>query len=211
LKAEENVLQIWGRSNSVNVQKVLWCCEELALPYERLDAGGKFGVVDTDEYRRLNPNRLVPTIVDDGFVLWESNVIVRYLAATHGAGVLWADDPKRRASADMWMDWSQTVLWPMLRPLFLGIVRAVPEYRDPKILEDARRKTAEALAIVDAHLADRPYVAGAFSMGDIPLGCAIWRWMAMPIERPEMPNVTRWFQSLQERAAFRTIVMVPLS
>ena len=138
------MLVVWGRNNSVNVQKVLWCCEEMALAYERIDAGLAFGVVDTPQYRSLNPNGLVPTIDDEGFILWESNAIVRYLAAKHAAGTLWPADLKIRAEADRWMDWNNTTFWPAIRPLFHGLVRTAPDKRDPQALEDARLKTAEA-------------------------------------------------------------------
>src|SRR5512144_1177640 len=106
------MLVIWARSNSVNVQKVLWACEELSLPYERKEAGGPFGVVNTPEYRKLNPNGLIPTIVDDGFVLWESHAIIRYLGEQHGAGSLFPSDRRTRALADQWMVWTNTVMWP---------------------------------------------------------------------------------------------------
>jgi glutathione S-transferase len=206
------MLAIWGRSNSVNVQKVLWCCEEMGLVHRRIDAGAAFGVVDTPEYRALNPNGLVPTVDDEGFVLWESNAIVRYLAAKHAAGSLWPADPRTRAGADRWMDWQQTTLWPALRPLFMGLVRTATEKRDLRAIEDSRRRTAEALGILDGHLKARAFVAGeAFTMGDIPLGCAIWRWMALPIDRPELPSVQRWFDSLAQRKAYKTIVMLPLT
>ena len=124
------MLKIWGRNNSVNVQKVLWCCEEMGLQYERIDAGGSFGVVNTPQYRELNPNGLVPTIEDDGFVLWESNAIVRYLAAKHSAGKLWPEDLKIRAEADKWMDWQNTTFWPTFRPLFWNLVRTPVDQRD---------------------------------------------------------------------------------
>ena len=203
---------IWGRNNSVNVQKVLWCCEEMALGYERIDAGGSFGVVKTPQYLSLNPNGLVPTIEDDGLVLWESNAIVRYLAAKHAPGTLWPEDLKVRAEADRWMDWTATTVWPALRVLFLGLVRTAPDKRDAQAIEDSRLKTAEVLHILDAHLKTHEYVAGnAFTMGDIPLGCAIWRWIALPIERPELSNVQRWFDSLARRPAYKKIVMLPLS
>lgn len=206
------MLVIWGRSNSINVQKALWCCEEMALPYDRIDAGGSFGVVNTPEYRRINPNGLVPTIDDDGFVLWESNAILRYLTAKHAAGSLWPDDLRIRAEADRWMDWKITTFWPIFRILFLGLVRTAPEKRDAKAMEESRVKTAEVLGIVDAHLATREYLAGdAFTTGDIPLGCAIWRWMALPIERPALTHVQRWFDSLAQRPAYKKIVMLPLS
>ena len=205
------MLKIWGRNNSVNVQKVLWCCEEMALRYERIDAGGAFGIVNTPEYRRLNPNGLVPTIDDDGFVLWESHAIVRYLAAKHAAG-FWPEDRRMRAEADQWMDWSQTTFWPAIRPLFMGLIRTAPEQRDAGAIEDSRRKTAEALALVDAHLGSRQFLAGNdFTAGDIALGCGIWRWLALPIERPALPNVERWFATLEQRPPYRKIVLQPLS
>jgi glutathione S-transferase len=207
-----DMLKIWGRKNSVNVQKVLWFCEEIALEYQRIDAGGDFGIVKTPEYRRLNPNALVPTIEDEGFVLWESNAIVRYLAAKHAARDLWPDDLRARAEADQWMDWSSTTFWPAIRPLFIGLIRTPADQRDPRSLDDHRLKSAEALAIVDRHLESRPFLAGStFTVSDIALGCGIWRWMAMPIERPPMPNLQRWFDALAQRPAYKKIVMLPLS
>jgi glutathione S-transferase len=209
---EPVMLVIWGRGNSVNVQKVLWCCEELGVEYKRIDAGGPFGVVDTPQYRRLNPNGLVPTIEDDGLVLWESHAIVRYLAAKHAVGGIWPADARARALADQWMDWTHTVYWAALRTAFLGLVRTAPEKRDLQAIEESRIKTAAALAIVDTHLGSRAYVAGdSFTMGDIALGCAVWRWMALPIERPQLPNLQRWFDRLAQRPAYRTVVMHPLT
>ena len=206
------MLVIWGRNNSVNVQKVLWCCEEMALGYQRIDAGGAFGVVNTPQYRRLNPNGLVPTIDDAGFVLWESNAIVRYLAAKHSAGHLWPEDLCARADADRWLDWANTTFWPAMRPLFLGLIRTAPDERDPQALEQSRLNTADALRILDAHLAARAYVAGpALTMGDIALGCGVWRWMALPIERPALPHLQRWFDALAQRPAYRKTVMLPLA
>jgi len=206
------MLVIWGRNNSINVQKVLWGCEEMALAYQRRDAGGAFGVVNTPEYRALNPNGLVPTIDDDGFVLWESNAILRYLGAKHGAGTVWPERLVARAEADRWMDWENTTFWPVLRPLFLGMIRTAPDQRDPRMLEEARLKTAQALRILDGRLATHEYVGGnAFTIGDIPLGSAVWRWMALPIERPALPNVQRWFDALAKRPAYSKMVMLPLT
>ena len=203
---------IWGRTNSINVHKVLWCCEELAVDYDRIDAGGAFGVVNTPDYRKLNPNGLVPTLVDGTFVLWESNAIVRYLAATHGPGGLWPNDPRRRADADRWMDWHITTFGPAFQALFLGLVRTPPEQRNAQTIENSRLKTAEVLQLVDAHLATHPFLAGdTFTMGDIPLGCGVWRWMTLPIERPEYPNLDRWFATLKARPAYQKIVMHPLT
>jgi glutathione S-transferase len=209
---EDAMLVIWGRANSVNVQKVLWCCEELRVPYERKDAGMAFGVVNTPEYRALNPNGLVPTIVDDGFVMWESNAIVRYLARKHGTGSLAPSDPRWLAMADQWMDWLSSTLWPGLRPLFWGLVRTPPEKRDNAAIEAARQQSAAACTILDAQLASRAYVAGdAFTMADIVLGTAIWRWYGVQAERPPLGHLQRWFDRLSERPAYVRIVRQPLT
>jgi len=206
------MLVIWGRDNSVNVQKPLWCLEEMGIAYERRDAGGAFGIVDTPEYRALNPNGLVPTMVEDGFILWESNAIVRYLAAKHSAGNLWPVDLRIRAEADRWMEWQNTTLWPALRPVFWNLIRTPVDQRDPDEMEASRLKSAQVLRILDAHLATRAFVAGDdFTMGDIPVGCGVWRWMALPIERPPLPNLQRWFDALAQRPAFAKTVMTPLT
>lgn len=206
------MLRIWGRDNSVNVQKALWVCEEMQLPYERVDAGGTFGVVNTPQYRNLNPNGLVPTIEDEGFVLWESNAIVRYLAAKHSAGKLCPEDLKVRAEADKWMDWQTTTFWPTFRPLFWNLVRTPVDQRDEKAMEESRLRTAEVLGYLDAHLKGRPFVAGeSFTIGDIPMGCAVWRWFAIQVERPDQPNLKRWFDSLAQRPAYKKVVMLPIT
>jgi len=206
------VLAIWGRNNSVNVQKVLWCCEEIGLAFERIDAGGAFGVVGSPEYRRMNPNGLVPTINDEGFILWESHAIVRYLARKHSAGKLWPDDSRANADADRWMELSATTMWNNLRPVFWNLVRTPPEKRDMALVEDHRRKWAANLEIVEANLATRDYMAGkSFTMGDIPMGVAAYRWFEMPIERPSLPHLERWYKPICERPAFKQHCMTPLT
>ncbi|MBI1395386.1 MAG: glutathione S-transferase [Betaproteobacteria bacterium] len=206
------MIVIWGRDNSVNVQKPLWLCEEVGLPCDRREAGGAFGVVDTPEYRALNPNGLVPTMVDDGFVLWESNAIVRYLAAVHSEGDLWPLEPRIRAEADRWMDWQNTTLWPALRPLFWNLVRTPEADRDAREIAASHALSGQVLGVLDTHLGDRAFVAGdRFTMGDIPVGCAVWRWLALPIERVALPNLERWFAALAARPAFKRVVMKPLT
>jgi glutathione S-transferase len=206
------MLKIWGRNNSVNVQKVLWCCEEMGVKYERIDAGGQFGVVNTPQYRALNPNGLVPTLEDGPFVLWESNAIVRYLTAKHSAGKMWPEDLKIRAEADKWMDWQCTTFWPAFRPLFWNLVRTPIDQRDEKAMEESRLRTAEVLGYLDAHLKHRTYLTGdELTMGDIPMGCAIWRWFGLQIERPELPHLQRWFDNLRQRPAYQNMVMLPLT
>jgi len=206
------MLKIWGRANSVNVEKVLWTCEELRVPYQRVDAGGPFGVVDTPQYRALNPNGLVPTVEVDGLVLWESNAIVRYLAAKHSAGDLWPDDLAVRVEADRWMDWSSTTFWPAFRDLFWNLVRTPQDQRDPVAIERSQARSAELLGYLDAHLVNRAHIAGdRFTVGDVPMGCAVWRWMSLPIERPDYPSLKRWIEQLRERPCYRKVVMKPLS
>ena len=205
------MLRIWGRTNSVNVKKALWCAEELGLEYVRIDAGMQFGVVDTPEYRSMNPMGRVPTIDDDGFVLWESHSIVRYLCAKHSAGNLWPTDLRLRAGAERWMDWAFSFQAAM-RDVFWGLIRTPPEKRDAKAIEAGCKQSAELAAMLDAHLAARPYVAGAsFTMGDIPIGCEVQRWLRVPIERASQPHLEAWFERLRERLPFRKIVDQPLT
>ncbi|MGZ5094459.1 MAG: glutathione S-transferase family protein [Burkholderiales bacterium] len=206
------MLKIWGRTNSINVQKVLWCCGELQLRFERIDAGMQFGVNNTPEYRSLNPNGLVPTIDDDGCVLWESHAIVRYLSRKHGIGTLWPADAYKAANADRWMEWYSTTLWLNLRPIFWNLVRTAPEKRNMIEVEESRKRLAANLAIVDAQLANADYVAGeSFTMADIPLGVAAYRWFNLPIERPSMLHFERWYKRVCGRPAFQQHCMLPLT
>ena len=204
------MLKLWGRNNSVNVQKAIWCLEELKVPYERIDAGMQYGVVNTPEYRKLNPNGLVPTLEEDGFVLWESHSIVRYLAAKYGKGVLWPTDQHALGVANQWMDWAFSFQG-VFRDVFWGMVRTPPEKRDMKLIGEKHQKAGEMLGILDDALADRHYVAGAFSMGDIPLGCHVQLWMRLPLERPRQPNLEAWFERLCARPAYKKIVDIPLT
>ena len=206
------MLKIWGRRNSINVQKVLWTCAELGLPYERVDAGLQFGVNDTAEYRAMNPNGLVPTIDDDGFVLWESHAIVRYLARRHGMGTLFPAEAKVAADADRWMEWYSTTLWPAMKPVFWNLVRIAPEKRNMAEVAAAYARLVEYFGIVDALLAGRPYLAGrSFSMGDIPVALTAFRWLNLPLERPDYPALAAWFARISERPAFREHCAAPLT
>ncbi len=206
------MLKIWGRANSINVQKVLWCCDELGIEYERIDAGGPFGRTRDPDYLAMNPNALVPTISDDNFVLWESNAIVRYLCSKHDAGSLYPEDLRERADADRWMDWQLGTVWNALRPVFIGLVRTPLEDRDAAAIEEARQSTAAAWDILEAHMEGRDYALGEdFTMADIPLGVSIYRWLQLPVERPPIPNLEAYHERLSERPAFRERVMLPLT
>jgi glutathione S-transferase len=206
------VITVWGNADSINVQKVLWCCEELALDYRRIDAGRHFGVVGTPAFRSLNPNGLVPTIDDDGFVVWESNTIVRYLAGRYAQDGLLPLDPRARADAERWMDWTNSTLWPALLPLFRAFMRTPAAGRDPARIEEQRIAALSAMRILDGHLGAQDYVGGAkFTVGDIAAGCAAWRWFALPIEREPLPGLQAWFDRLAARPAFGKLVMTPLT
>jgi glutathione S-transferase len=206
------MLKIWGRPDSSNVQKVLWCCDELGLAYERVDLGGAFGGNDAASYRALNPNGLVPTIEDGDFVLWESNSIVRYLVDRYDArGLLNPSTAEGRGNASRWMDWQLTTISRCMFPLFQGLYRLPPEKRDPDQIESARRQAGEVWTILDRHLGSRRFVDGdRFSLGDIPPGVWIHRWLNMPIERPGLPHLRAWYARLGERPPYRTHVMIPL-
>ena len=206
------MLTIWGRANSINVQKVLWCCSELDLPFRRIDAGREFGRTDTPEYRQLNPNGLVPTIEDGGFVLWESNVILRYLAVKHHAHAVFPPDIRMRFAVERWMDWHATTLWPALRPVFLTLVRTPPDQRDPGMLGRAQEDTERAFLILEQELSGRPFVAGErFTIADIPIGIAAHRWFALEVARPSLSSLERWYGMVRDRPAFREHVGRPLS
>ena len=206
------MLKLWGRINSINVQKVLWALAELGVGYERTDAGLQFGVVNEPFYRKMNPNGRVPTIEDEGLVLWESNAIVRYLAAKHGAGTLCPSDPKQRADADRWMDWATSTVAPAITPVFWGLIRTPAEKRDPKAIEEGTEKLGQAFQVLEQSLEGRDYVAGkSFTMGDIPLGTFVYRWHALDVRRPKLPRVEDYYRRLQQRPAYRKHVMLPLS
>lgn len=206
------MLKIWGRINSVNVKKVVWAAEECGVAYERIDAGMQYGVVSTPAYLAMNPNARVPTLDDDGFVLWESNTMVRYLARRYGQGTLDPQDLRQYADADRWMDWCTSTLAGAFRNVFWGMVRTPVEQRDAKAIESSRVETAKLLAIPEAVLAHQPYLAGAqFTMGDIPLGCFVHLWLSMPIERPAHPALSAWHARLAARPAFQKAVNTPLS
>ena len=205
------MLKIWGRLSSVNVQKVMWAVRELALPHERIEAGGQFGVVDTPGFRRMNPNGQVPVIDDGGFVLWESNAIVRYLSSRYGEGTLWPADRCARSNTDRWMDWQATEWQPAMLQAFLGLVRTPEEKRDPAAIAASAAKANAKALILEQALQDREFVGGAqITMGDIVLGCAAHRWLGTPMERPAAPALSAWYRRLMMRPAVQGILTLPL-
>jgi glutathione S-transferase len=206
------MLKIWGRATSSNVQKVLWCCAELDIPFERVDLGGPFGGNRDPEYLGMNPNGLVPTVKDDGLIMWESNTICRYLAATRNGERLYPRDPAARTHVERWMDWQLAVLCGPMGQLLFGLVRSTPETRDAGAIESARRRALTAWAMVDDAVQGQPYLAGAeLSLAEIVLGTQIYRWFTFPIERPELANLRAWYDRLRQRPGFKTHIEIPIT
>ncbi len=205
-------IKIWGRVSSGNVKKVLCVADELKIPYERVDAGGKFGIVDTPEYRKLNPNGRVPVIEDGNFVLWESNSIMRYLAMKYGGETIYPKDPATRASIDRWLDWQLAVVVPADVPVFMGTIRTPKEKHDKAAIAAGVTRLAEVMTILDGQLKGKQYlVADRFSLADIALGIMAHRFFANSfIERPELANLKTWYERLRPRASFKQHVDGPL-
>lgn len=206
------MLKIWGRRNSINVQKVLWCVDELGVAYEQIDAGMQFGVNSEAWFLAVNPNGLVPTIEHDGRMLWESNAILRYLGSQFGRGTLCPDDPYDYAQADMWMDWQLGMVMPGLNPVFLGLVRTTPEKRNAAAIEAGEARLTKAFAALNAHLSGRDYIVGTgLTITDIAIGCAVNRWYLLDIKRPDYPHLHAWFAGISQRPMFRKNVPADLS
>ncbi len=217
------MLKIWGRPTSACTQKALWGIEEIGLDYDFTLASGTmgpdghvskgglaYGIVDTPEYRAMNPNGTVPTIDDEGFTLWESNVIVRYLSMKYAAEKMFGDNLQTFASASRWMDWEQSKFLPEQHILVMNLVRLPPEERNPDEVEDARVSLLTPLGIIEEQLSRTEYIAADhFTMGDIPIGMRVHRWFLFDLESPPMPNLARWYAAIQERPAFKKHIADP--
>ena len=208
------MIKVWGRNNSSNVQKVMWAIGEIGLPHERIDVGGAFGKNREPAYLAMNPNGLVPTLEEeDGFLLWESNTIVRYLAAKQKAGGLEPADLRTRALASKWMDWQLVVAGRAIFACFWGLIRTPADKRDHAAIEESKKKTTAAMTIMDQQLAKTRYLAGDdFSYGDIPVGIIAYRYRQLVPERPALANFERWYGAISSRPAFKDhIAAVPLT
>jgi glutathione S-transferase len=189
------MLQILGKASSINVRKVLWTCDEIGLPYERRDQGPELA---------LNPNSLVPVIVDGDFVLWEYHTILRYLIGRYGGAALLPQEPRRRAEVEQWIDWQATDLNFSWRYAFLALVRRDPDFDDPRQIAASTTTWNRMMSILDARLAaTQAFVAGAdFTLADIPIGLSVNRWLMTPLERPVLPAVLAYYERLSSRPAF---------
>ncbi len=207
-------LTIWGRANSVNVQKVLWCLAELDLPFERIDAGMQYGVTQEAHYLAMNPNARVPTLVDGDYALWESNSIMRYLCMEYRPDTpIYPKEPKRRAAVDRWLDWTLSTVQPVDRPVFWAFVRTPPEQRDMAKVQQDADAAAEVWRIAEHHLSTRRYIEGdSFTLADIAIGAYARRWLGVAgIKRPQQPHLARWLALIGERNGFATHVAPPMS
>ncbi len=205
------MLKIWGRLSSINVRKVVMTAQLLEIPFERTDAGAAFGIVQTPEYKAKNPNSLVPLIEDDGFVLWESNVIVRYLGARHG-GTFYPHALAHRFDAERWMDWQQTTLNPAGRDAFVQLIRVAPEKRNQALIDASIAATEPLLDMLEAHLASCQFMAGdTLTMADIPIACEMHRWSGLPIAHAERPHLARWYAGMRALPAARGVLDLALS
>ncbi len=209
------MLKIWGRISSINVKKVVWAAQELALPFERTDIGGAFGLTRTPEALARNPNALIPVIDDGGFVLWESNAIVRYLFKKYALGQLYPADLQTQFNAERWMDWQQTSVNPASRNAFWHLIRLAPEKRDMALVAQSVAATVPLLNMLEQHLSANAFVAGAaFGMADLPLACEIHRWWGLPItvtQRAPYPHIERWYQAMQARPASKGVLDLALA
>jgi glutathione S-transferase len=203
-------LKIYGRRNATNVVPVLWTLEELGLGYARVDVGGSFGGLGEPAFRELNPNGRIPVMDDDGFVLWESNAIVRFLADAYGDGRILPASRQGRALADQWMDWYKTTFYTPFVGMFQALVKTEPGDRDLARIAAFSETIGEILQVPDRALERTEFIAGeAFTMGDIPLGAAIHRYLQLDIERPRLDGIESWHRRLCERPAYQSSVMRP--
>lgn len=206
------MLTIWGRLSSINVQKAVWAAGEVGQPFERIDIGGAFGGNREPAYLAKNPNGQIPTLEDGELCIWESNSIVRYLAARYGAGWIWDEDPAVRAEADRWMDWMLAELQPALTPAFWVLIRKAADRYSPAELAASIAKTEAKLDILDAHLATRSFLAGErFGMADITVAPGAHRWLNMPVERARRPHLQRWFETVSARPAAKVALLLPIA
>ena len=199
------MLKILGRSSSINVRKVLWLCAELGLAFEQEPWGTGFRPTDDPGFRALNPNALVPVLIEGDFVLWESNAICRYLAAVHGRDDLLPADPRARAPVDQWLDWQMGELNKSWSYAFMSLVRQSPTHGDPAAVEASIAGWNRHMAILDAQLGRTgAYATGStFTLADIALGLSTHRWLMTPMARPALPAVEAFHARLGERAGFR--------
>jgi glutathione S-transferase len=198
------MLEILGKASSINVRKVLWTCAELNLAFEREDWGSGFRSTQTPDFLALNPNGLVPVVRDGDFVLWESNTIIRYLAARYDGAHLYPAHPLLRARVDQWIDWQAADLNRSWSYAFLGLVRQSAAHQAASEIAQSIENWTRHMRVLDEQLrATGAFVAGEqFSLADIPIGLSVNRWFGTPFEHLHFPAVSEYFERLNERPGF---------
>jgi glutathione S-transferase len=206
------MIRIWGRITSINVRKAVWIAQELGLEFERIDAGGAFGLTKTPEYLSMNPNSVVPTLVDGEFTLWESNVIVRYLCAKHSMGDFYPAELQARFNAERWMDWQQTTFSPSGRDAFWQLIRVPEPERDMKKVEASIASTEILLDRFEAHMSANAYVGGnKLTMADVPMACEIHRWFGLNLPSKSRPYIEAWYDKILARPGSKNVLTLPLA
>jgi glutathione S-transferase len=204
------MLTIYGNDHSSCVQKVLWAAEELQLPYTLVNKGGSYGGLDDPEYVKLNPNQLIPTVVDDGFVMWESSAILCYLAAKYGKGTLYPADDRQRGEAYRWVFWQTGTVRGSIMPLYMQWRVWKPSFRHLAELEQHRRSMEPIWRTIENQLAAHRWLAGpSFTMADIPMGIMAHWWYSFPIDHFDLPHMAAWHKRLLERPAFQKTIVEP--
>ncbi len=209
-------LRLWGRISSINVRKVIWVAQYLERPMERVDAGAAFGVVNTPEFQKMNPNAMIPVLQDGDFTLWESNCVVRYLCQKYSLGALCPSATEQRFDAERWMDWQQTELNRASGPPFVQWFRTAPDQRNQALIDEFTRKMQRCLEIVEANLAQQPYMAGqTLTMADIPILCEVHRWWAVRSisgdAAPAYPAIERWYAPLLAHPASKGVLDIAVA
>jgi glutathione S-transferase len=201
------MIVVHGRANSSNVQKVVWLFDEIGLSFERIDRGGRFGGLDDADYRALNPNGLVPTVIDGDLVLWESHAILRHYARQHPATGLFPGDAADAARTDMLLDWNITTLWPPMRVPYLAVERQ-GRPRESAEVQQALDRLHRPLDILEGLLDGRDYIGGGFGIGDIPAAVSLSRWLFLGRSLEAWPAVAAWYRRCAARPAFQARIVV---
>lgn len=204
------MIKIWGRKNAFNVQKVMWLIDELAIPHELIPAGGQFGGLETPAFLSMNPHGRIPVIADDGFIVWESHAILRYLAARFGQGSFWSDEAMLRSQSDRWMDWSQSTLQPnFLNGIFRGFYRTPESQQNLAAIQESIQQCSRHFLLLNEILCHQAFLGGdTLTLADIPAGAILYRYFGLDIERPPIPYVEAWYERLKARAPYRDNVMI---
>ncbi len=206
------MLKIWGRDTSSNVQKVLWTCEELSLNYERINVGGPYGGLESKEFKDLNPHSKIPVINDNGFILYESHAIIRYLAMEYGKEKLTLDISTEQGVVDQYIDWVHTELTKYMIPILIGLIRTEPKKRDMDSIIKNNTESEKQWELLDKHLEKTKWISNSnFSLADICCGVWVWRRYNLDTEKKNLNNIDRWFEDLKKRTSYKKIVMKPLS